>query len=166
MKDRDESEFQNELYEVSSTFGITYSISGEKMIEFIDPEIKFIQWYIQNDHELVAESVCTYIVGYLLFNHTPPKPAFQLFHLYYQVLESQYFHDLGFKRLFDPQTSIFEKDRIRQVLNEIDNTNKEEYPQLTLSKVSFNYNNIVGFARSFVLMLRTLDFTPKEKDEI
>ncbi len=165
LTDRPKESFLSEFYDVCSTFGITYSIEGSKMVEFIDPEIKYIQWYIQNNHPIVAEAVCSYIVGYLLFNHTPPKPAFQLFILYYRVIEASYFKALGFSELYIPESDTFDQDKIQQIVKDIYNTNKDEYPKLKLNG-TLSYNTKVEFARSFILLLRQADFSKKPNRDV
>ncbi len=162
LKDRDKASYLAEFYEVSSTFGITGTISGKKMNEFIDTEISYIQWYIQNGYKDVAMTVCSYVVGYLLFNYTVPKPAFQLFNLYYRIIECDYFQRLGFTELYNSADDRFEQNRIKSILKEIESSNRDEYPKLNFELDTLNFNNPVEFARSFVLFVRNIDFTKKK----
>ena len=61
-------DFSKEIYDVKSTFGVTQPSGLERIQEFINSEIKNMDWYYHNGHTDFAMAIPSYIVGYSLFN--------------------------------------------------------------------------------------------------
>ena len=152
-----------EMYKVVTTFGITTPVNHDKVVSFIDGELHNMDWYHENKHHKVALSIPGYIIGYCLFNYAIPKPDRELFHLYFQVVEASYFKSLGFTTdYYNCETTTFDKKAIRRAISAIVEKNKEKYPKLNPVFSTLKFDNLVGFAKSFLLMVRNLNMTKVE----
>lgn len=160
LNDRPKEEFFKEMYNVTSTFGITSPVNHDKVVSFIDGELHNMNWYKEHGHEAIAMSVSGYIIGYCLFNYAVPQPDKELFYLYYQVVEADYFKALGFTTdFYDTKNKQFNKKAIENAIERIADKFKPSYPNLYPKTASLNYNSLPDFAQSFLIMIRQLDMT-------
>jgi len=158
--ERPKADFFREMYRVKSTFGITTPVSHDRVVGFVDGELHNMDWYQENGYEAIALAVPNYIVGYCLFNYALPRPDRDLFHLYFQVVESQYFKDLGFPvDYYESDTGKFNRKAIRRALDYIADTNETHFPRLHPRPGQLAFDSLPDFARSFLLMVRNLDMT-------
>lgn len=163
LADRPQEDFFKEMYRVKSTFGITTPVNHDRVVSFIDGELNNMDWYKENKHPKIAISVPGYIVGYCLFNYAIPKPDRDLFHLYFQVIESGYFKQLGFtSNFYSIEEKKLNKKLIKRAIEQIVVDNKVKYPKLAPSYGTLNYDSLVNFAKSYLLMVRNLDMTKAE----
>jgi hypothetical protein len=162
LLERSKEELFKELYTASSTFGITSPSNHAQLVSFIDSELPNMDWYAENKHTMVALSIPGYIVGYSIFNYSFPKPDRELLHLYYWIAEPEYFTDLGFApQYYDRETNRFDKRAIKYALDQIEHDNRAKFPKLRIQTGSLKYNNLVDFAKSYLLMIKALDLTRK-----
>jgi hypothetical protein len=160
---RPKDDFFKEMYRVKSTFGITTPVNHDRVVSFIDGELNNMDWYKENKHMKVAISIPGYIVGYCLFNYAIPKPDRDLFHLYFQIIESGYFKNLGFTlEYYSSLENKFNKKLIKRAIDHIVEDNKAKYPKLNPAIGSLNYTSLADFAKSYLLMVRNLDMTKAE----
>ncbi len=160
---RPKEEYFKEMYRVKTTFGITSPVTHERVIGLIDEVLHHMDWYRDNEYEKVALAIPGYIVGNCLFNYAVPKPVKDLYTLYYQIFEPDYFHQLGFKTVFfDPQKKGFEKRKIKNRIKEIALQNKRMYPTMAPNLSKLNFNNLTDFAKSYLLMVKELDLVRVE----
>lgn len=158
--ERPKADFFREMYRVKSTFGITTPVSHDRVVGFVDGELHNMDWYQENGYETIALAVPNYIVGYSLFNYALPRPDRDLFHFYFQVVESQYFKDLGFPvDYYEPSTGKFNRKAIRKALDYIADANEAHFPRLHPRPNQLAFDNLPDFARSYLLMVRNLDMT-------
>ncbi len=155
---RPKEAYYKELYRVTKTFGITKPAAHDRVVSFIDGELHHMDWYWENGHETIAKAIPGYIVGYCLFQFAVPKPVRALFHLYYQVTEADYFRDLGFEYHF-VEGQQPNKRVIRKAIRRIIENNKIQYPRFNPELGNLDYTSILGFAKSFLLMIRNSDLT-------
>ena len=157
---RPKEDFFKEMYLTKSTFGVTKPVDHDRVVGFIDGELHHMDWY--NNHEYGALSIAVpgYVVGYCMFNFAIPLPDRALFHLYYQVVEADYFKHLGYTlNYYDLEKNTFNKSAIKRRIKEIVNEYKETYGKLKPDKNSLKFDSIPNFAKSFLLMVRNLDMT-------
>ena len=148
------------MYRVKSTFGITTPVNHDRVVSFIDGELNNMDWYKENRHIKVALSVPGYIVGYCLFNYAIPKPDKDLLHLYFQIIESEYFKSLGFTiEYYNPLENKFNKRNIKRSIEAIVEANKPKYTKLNPDLGSLKYTSLVDFAKSYLKMISNLDMT-------
>lgn len=160
LQKRSKSAIFKELYRVKNTFGITKPANHDRVVSFIDGELPHMNWYEENGYEHIALAIPGYIVGYCLFQFAVPKPVKELLHLYYQVTEANYFKDLSFQYNFVEDGQL-DKKEIKRAINRITEANDHQYPRFNPDTSDLSFDNLVKFARSFLLMIRNLDLTKK-----
>ncbi len=163
LLDRPKEEFFKEMYRVKATFGITDPINHDRIVDFIDNELGSMDWYQDNGHYKVAMAIPGYITGYCVFYFAVPRPDRDLFHLYYQITNPNYFKALGFSfNYFDTETKDFNKKAIRKAIEQIAYDNKVSFPKLNPDIGSISFKSPLDFAKTYLLMIRNLDMTRVE----
>ena len=164
--ERTKEEFFVELYSVSSTFGITSPVNHDRLKGFIDGEISKMDWYKDNKHDKVALAVPGYIVGFFLFNYAVPEPDKDFLHLFYQISEIEFFQKLGFEiNYYDPVNNTLSKKEIFAAVDFLTAKHETDYPKLNPNKEILQFNDLVSFAKSYLLMMKEFDLSkiaPKE----
>ncbi len=154
------ADFLKGMYQVKTSFGITKPVTHDKVVSFIDGELYQMDWYRSNGHHKVTMAIPGYIVGYCLFNYAVPKPDRDLFHLYYKIIYSDYFKQLGFTDGFvDLKKQTFKAKEIKRAIKEIVAENKENYPKLAPNLSGLSFDGQSKFAQSYLMMIRNLDVT-------
>ena len=155
LSKRPKAEFFEEMYGTTSTFGVTQVVDHERLAGFIDEIIKEHDWYVKNQHFDVALAMTGYIVGYSLFYWAIPRPDKELLHLYYQIIESDFFDELGYDSDYYDKEK-FNKYAIRKAINEIIKSNKKQFDILIADTTLLNYTTKHDFARSFLMMIHEM----------
>lgn len=164
LQSRKKEDFFKEMYEVKSTFGITPSTSFAQIVVIINTHLSQMDWYMEEGYDKVAMSIPQFIVGHCLFNGAVPMPIKDLFILFYRVTEYPLFDKLGFlPTLVSEQEEglLIDKKEIKEVLRDIKRNFSDEYPAFDPSISSIQVENLVIFAKSFLIMVRNLDLTKK-----
>ena len=157
---RPASEYYREMYQVTSTFGITNPTDHDRVRSFIDGELGNMDWYAENGYYDTAVAVPGYIVGYCLFNFAIPLPDRAFFHLYYQIMEPDYFSALDFDvNYFDPAKDKFNHKSIRRAIKQIVKKNRSRFPKLNPAISTLDFSSRVAFTKSYLTMVRNLDMT-------
>ena len=160
LLDRPREDFFKEMYLAKSTFGITKPVNHDRVVGFIDGELHNMDWYNEHGYHAIAIAVPGYIVGYCMFNFAVPRPDRELFHLYYQIVEADYFKSLGFTlNYFDTAKNTFNKKAIKKAISEITENNRDLYGKMNPDKSLLKFTSITNFAKSFLMMVRNLDLT-------
>lgn len=159
LQKRPKEAFFEEMYGTLSTFGVTQVIAHDRLKGFIDEVIKEHDWYVRNKHYDVALAMTGYIVGYSLFYWAVPRPDRELLHLYYQIIESDFFDSLGYDIDFYNDEK-FNKYAIRREINEIIKSNKKQFDILVVDSYLLDYSNKHDFARSFLMMIHEMEVEP------
>ena len=160
LLDRPKTDYFNEMYRGTSTFGITTPVNHDRVVDFIDGELNNMDWYNEQGYEKIALAVPGYIVGYCLFNYAIPLPDRALFHLYFQIMEPRYFASLGFSAIYrKPDGVNLNNKAIRKAIRSIANRYQEQYPQLQPDTGLLEYGSMANFAKSYLQMIRKLDMT-------
>lgn len=163
MLGRSKEDYFKELYLINSTFGVTSPVDHDRVASFIDGELGHMDWYFEQGHKEIALAIPGYVVGYCFFNFGLPKPIHAFFHLYYQIVESKYFKDLGFTlNYYDEMTKTFDKRVIIKSIRYIVSENENRFPKLNPDTRSLNFDNLVSFAKSYILMVRNLNMMRKD----
>ena len=160
LLDRSKDEYYKEMYRVISTFGITSPVNHDRIVTLINNDLYNMEWYQDNGHPEIALAIPGYIVGYCMFNYAIPKPARDLFHLYYKITESDFFKSLGFTTVFyDSETQKFDKRAIRKAIEHIVSNNREQYSKCQPNTSILKYGSLLEFTKSFLNMIKTIDMT-------
>lgn len=159
IHDRSEADFAKEMYQVTSTFGITQRVNHDRVVTFIDGELSKMDWYDEHGHTDVALAIPGYIAGYCMFYYAIPQPDRELFHLLFEVTEHQFFKDLGFSHDYVKDGKL-NASAIKRELNTIERDYKKRFPRFNPNPNKLNFDNMTKFVKSFVLMIRAVDVTP------
>ena len=154
-------DFCKEIYDVKSTFGITQPSGLQRVKEFIESEIKNMEWYYQNGHTEFALAIPSYIVGYSLFNYSIPTPMRDLFNLFYQIMEYSFFSDLGIKGQYRTEKGV-STSSIKKEIKSILSTHRDEYPNMKVDLRRLSFQDMCIFNRSFLEMIKNIDFQRKD----
>ncbi len=155
---RPKEEYFKEMYRTTSTFGITTAVNYSRVVSFIEGELGNLDWYYDNGYLKVARAVPGYIVGYCLFNYAVPEPCKAFFQLYYQIMEADYFDDLGFQT-YRTADGSFESKKIKKAIKKIAENYTLKFKGLTPDISLLNYETSTTFARSYLKMMEQLDVT-------
>ncbi|RMF28948.1 MAG: hypothetical protein D6765_05165, partial [Bacteroidetes bacterium] len=160
LLDRPQESLVSEMYRVKSTFGITAPVNHERVVHIIDGELGNMDWYVENKHWAIALAIPSYIAGYCLFNFAVPKPDREFFHLFFHIVENEFFKQLGFpQHFYDPQTGTLDERAIRAAVRQIGESNRKEFPKLEPKVHILSFDSIYAFSKSFMLMIKDLDMT-------
>lgn len=154
-------EFNREIYDVKSTFGVTQPSGLQRIQEFIDSEIKNMDWYYQNGHTEFALSIPSYIVGYSLFNYSMPAPMRDLFNLFYQIMEYSYFTDLGINGRYRTDKGV-NIGGIKKEIRSILSTHDDEYSNMKIDLRKISFVDMCEFNRTYLEMIKDIDFQRKD----
>jgi hypothetical protein len=150
--------FSKEIYEVSSTFGMSMPEGHQRLIEIVDAQMTDIDWYTKNKHYIYTKAICGYITGFSLYSFSLPKPSISLLQLYYHITENQYFSELGFNDVYCDAKGNFNKLLIINKINLIIKENKEKYGPITINLKMLEFSDMHTFCRSYLLMLSKMKY--------
>lgn len=159
--DRPKEVVFNELYRTRSTFGINIPTNHERIVSLIDGELPNMEWQLSQNHLELALAVPQYIVGNALFQNVPPKPDRELFHLFFQITEPEFFRDLGYPTYTNPN-GLPDKNRVIQAVRNIVEQNRREYTRLRPDFTRLDFSSMPLFAKSYLDMVKHLDLTKNE----
>ncbi|MFK7933400.1 MAG: hypothetical protein AB8G22_07810 [Saprospiraceae bacterium] len=155
LLERPQEEYFKEMYRGTSTFGITAPVNHDKVVSFIDGELHNMDWYNENGYNAVACAIPGYIIGFCLFNYAVPRPIWDLFLLYFQIIENEYFTNLGYSfNYLDQQNNSFDRKAIKRALGDLEDKHEDVYPRFKLSVNTLNFSSCANFAKSYLLMIR------------
>lgn len=158
LQERPTAKVRAELYRTISTFGMLGVTNHERLRDLIDGELENMVWYAENGYPEIALSVPGYIVGHALFNYSLPEPDKDLFMLYYQIMEPDYFRSLGFEIEYNREGKL-DKQSIREAIAYITQHWQKKYPRLAPDVSHLQFHSPVLFAGSYLRMLSSLDLT-------
>jgi hypothetical protein len=156
---RPKSEHIRELYNITSTFGITTSVAHERLLELIDEHYKNADWYEKNNFPAIAQAIYGYIVGFSFFSYALPKIDQQALALYYQVVEEPYFQALGFSSRYLNADGSVEKTEVEKRLLQISNDSKAKFPKAKFDTSILDCSDLTAFSRTFLQLLTKLDMS-------
>ncbi len=160
LQDHPQEEFFKEMYQVTSTFGITDPVGHDQVVNFIEGELPRMDWYQANGYQKVALAIPGYIVGFCMFIYAAPKPDIELFHLYFQIMEQDYFRRLGFTLdYYDPQQNKLNKRAIKKAIEQIADRHRNNFPRFDPNTNHIDFSNTCAFTRSFLAMFRNLNLS-------
>lgn len=151
-------ELEKSLYNVSYTFPEVLPSEPDEVLEFLKKEIRKIYWYESNEHKAVALAILEYIIGYTNFSFGIFPIMNELFIIFWQIMNREYFKELGIKE------TLFEKDKISyfflaQKISKINSSAANIFPKFYFNSKHLNLDNYFEFAKSFVHELINIDFT-------
>ncbi|HFA49257.1 MAG TPA: hypothetical protein ENJ95_09595 [Bacteroidetes bacterium] len=157
LLDRPKEKFFAEMYEVRATFGITAPIDHQKVGLIIEQELANMKWYQEQGHKTIALAIPGFIAGRCLFYFAVPKPDKELFHFLLEILEADYFRQLGF-HVYNNNGKLDQRG-IKRRIREIADRCETCHPNLSPNLKKLNFNSLPEFAESYCWMIKELDLT-------
>ncbi|MGB3228143.1 MAG: hypothetical protein WBB02_09245 [Saprospiraceae bacterium] len=156
IQEMSDADLRKELYEVISTFGITSPANQETIGQFIESEIKAINWYEENNHEEICIAICNYIAGYCLYSFAMPAVTRDLFHFYFEIVEANYFKSLGFENNYwHSNLKTLQIEAINTEIEGIFKIHSERFLKLPKA-VNFTETRPHVFLKSYLLFIKNL----------
>ncbi len=160
IKDISYTQFSKEIYIVKSTFGITQTSSLKEIQKYIQSEIKNMDWYFENEYLEYALAIPSYIVGYCFFVYGMPAPLRELFNLFYQITEFNYFENLNIKGRYVSKGKL-QSSTIKREVKVIISAYAENFPSMEMELKYVSFDNIYSFSKTYLLMIGNMNFNPK-----
>ncbi|MBK7340548.1 MAG: hypothetical protein IPQ10_01285 [Saprospiraceae bacterium] len=128
LKEIEPEKLRSEFYNVISTFSVVPPATETEIGGIIENEMKSFEWYKEQKHYFICEQICSYLVGFLLFQFAFASPAKDLLHLFYCISEEDFFKSLSIPVDFtdgDELRSARIKAAIKQILEDSNLTDKQ-----------------------------------------
>jgi len=151
-------EFNQNFYNANYTFNPTEKSSYEDIINFINESLTKIRWYKNNRYYHIIPTIYKYISFYTLYNYGLNPALREFFQLIVEIQNTDFFHDLDYKMLYNPQTDEFNK---KTIISRVDNTiehYKDRYKSLESFAQSLNFNSENELYNSFYIEIQNLNF--------
>jgi ATP-dependent exoDNAse (exonuclease V) beta subunit len=159
IKNRKQSDIKNELYDVISTFGVTTASTHNNLCQLIETELKNIDWYKTNNHDVIAQAIPDYIVGYCLFNYALPLPDMKLLQLYYKIKEPDFFYR-NKKSQYLKDGKLLSRN-IKKAIDKIISQYLSIYPNLKSNTSILDFSDLVNFSESYLNFIKSLDLNTR-----
>jgi hypothetical protein len=157
LLERSKDDFFKEMYRTRSTFGVNPPVGHNTIAALIDGELPNMEWPLNQNHVTLARAVPMYIAGFALFHYTPPKPTRELLYLFYQVLEPDFFRDLGFTQQLSLPDGKPNKSAILSEISTIRDRNKADYARIKIHTDRLSFASEVLFAKTYMQMIRDME---------
>lgn len=150
--ERSDEQINEELYDTIHTFGYTKPASHNDLINLIQTEISNATNYFAMKKPEQAIDIMSYIVSYGLFQFGYPQPDIDMLTLMLQILEQDYYNELGFEFNFI-ENDIPDKQAILKRIYDIQRNNVDLFPEFEPDTNTLRFDNIYIFCHSFLNML-------------
>lgn len=148
-----------DLYRVKSTFGIAGPAPHASVVDIFNRNIPNVKWYIENNYPDIALVIYEYLPTYCFFTYGMPKPDAQLFHLMMNIIEQDYFTELGLpEKYYDSAAGKFNEQAVKDRIDQIIKDGLEIYPELKFKTESLKFDTLLNFLRSFTTEMQNLNF--------
>ena len=162
IRNREAKSLSKELYQVFYTFNLTPKVTKHTIKEIIDNERQQLNWYIEQGHKEIAESIISYIFGYSLFNYTVPAPFKMLINIYYKCEFADYFKKLEQPSFVNPNGTP-EAKTIKNYIKQIRNSALWKEARINYSKrIKLDYDSKLSLGLSLIDLIYELDFDEYE----
>lgn len=154
LLDRPREEFFREMYRTRSTFGINQAVNHDRVVALIDGELPNMDWHLQQNHLALALAIPQYIAGYALFHYAPPKPDRDFLHLFFQIIQQDFFHQLGFRLDLLGPDGLPDRRAVQAALRALTERHQAKFPKLKPELNQLNFSSMPLFAKSYLEMVR------------
>ncbi|NND06655.1 MAG: hypothetical protein HKN87_09765 [Saprospiraceae bacterium] len=156
---RPSDKIESEMYRTTSTFSVVSTANHPKLRDIIQGEIHNMDWYFEKRHFSVALAIPGYIVGHALFSFGLPDLDKSLLLLYYQIVEHEYFRDLGFKYPYLSADGKLDQRSIMKAIAAIKDAHLDAHPFLVPNTKLLIFDHMVLFAKSYLIMISNLNLS-------
>ncbi len=162
VADRPKELVTQEFYGVKCTFGVSAAVNHDKVVPLIDSNISRIDWYLDKGMEQAAIAVADFIAGSLLFEFSLYRADKEFLNLLFNITQYDYFKKLGFTQVFLTAQGDLDKKTIVKTIKNIAESHKKDFPLLVPAVNTLDFSDVPNFAKSYLMLVRNLDFTKKE----
>jgi hypothetical protein len=160
LLNKPEEEIAKSFYNIKNTFGIVNPATFQQVADFVFTEAEKVKWYRDNNMPEIEIAAYEYIIGYCFFNFGMYEPCIELLHLVMQVLNPQFFKEMGFSQEFyNFKTGRLEKEAIEDEITRIMKTGRKRFPHLMFLVTNLKFNSRGDFCSSFLKEFDFLNFT-------
>lgn len=147
-----------DFYRTKLTFGIANPAAHQAVIDVFNSNLKNVKWFLENKYEDIAYIIYEYSAGYCLFTHGLAKPTVKLFQIIFNILEQDYFSDLGFEKLYSIEEKKFNESLIKKKVKTIIEEGKTQFPQLDFKTENLKFDSMSNFLRTYYTELQGLNY--------
>jgi len=159
MLDMPKEKFIGDLYRTKATFGVANPAPHQSVIDVYNNNINNVAWYVDNKYEDIAITIYEYIGTYCLFSYGMMKPNTRLFHLLVNIVNQQYFTDLGLKEVYyDIANKKLNDQLIKDTINGIIKDGQGLYPDLKFNLDSLKFDTLLNFLRTYLAEIQNLKY--------
>ncbi|HEY3251672.1 MAG TPA: hypothetical protein VGK25_11190 [Ignavibacteria bacterium] len=159
LLDMPKEKVAEDLYRTKSTFGIANPAPHQAVLDLFNNNINNIKWYIDNNHLDIATVIYEYLAAYCLFSYGLPRPDAKLFHLMMNIINQDYFHELGLTEIYyDAAAGKFNEPLTKEKINSIIKEGLELYPELKFNVENLKFDTLISFLRTFIAEMQQLNY--------
>lgn len=157
--DKPKEKITEDFYNVKSTFGIANPTMHQQVVDVFNSNTNNVKWYLDNNYEDLAVIIYEYIAGHALFSFGLPRPTTKLFDLIINILEQDYYNELGFpEQYYDKENKKFNEQLIKDKINEIIKSGLEQFPELKFGTENLKFDTMPNFLRTYFAEMQNLNF--------
>lgn len=157
LSEKTEEKFKKDLYHVRNTFGYKKPYSHQQVANFINDEYQSQIWYSENGYPEVVNAIFEYVAGYSLSTYGMYDTTEKLFHLAMEILNRDYFEELGYKRDYYNGESLNKKGIEKRIAEIIAEGNKKDNG-LAVSYADIKYDTINNFIGTYLKAISRLNY--------
>jgi len=152
-------EIMKGLYKTKSTFGITNPAPHQAVLDLFNNNINNIKWYVENNYHDIAITIYEYLASYCHFSYGLPKPDAKLFHLMMNIINQDYFIELGIaERYFNVPAGKFDEQLVKDKIDSIIKEEPDLYPGLKFNTANLKFELMTSFLKTFIAEMQQLNF--------
>ncbi len=159
LLDNPKEKVLEDLYNVKATFGIANPAPHTTVVDTFNRNVPNIKWYVENNYADIAIIIYEYLATYSLFTFGLPKPDAQLFALMINIINQDYYTELGFtEKYYDSANNKFNEQALKDKINEIIKNGLEQYPELKFKTENLKFDSLTNFLKTYVNEIQNLNF--------
>jgi hypothetical protein len=144
------------LFQSKSTFSVNAPTLYKNVADSLHKALDGSAWYKTNEYPLWANHIIEYGLAYCQYSFSLPKPLTDLYLLYMQINNPDYFTALGFKLTYN--NGGLNNEAITKRIMHIQNHWKEKHTKLDFKTEKLNFTNLTEFNFSFCNEIEFLNF--------
>lgn len=149
-----------DLYRTKSTFGIANPAPHQAVLDLFNNNINNIRWYVDNNHHDIAITIHEYLATYCLFSYGMPKADARLFHLMINIINQDYFNELGLtEKYYDYASSKFNEQLVKGYISSVISEALELYPELKFNTDNLKFDSLLNFLKTFIAEMQQLNYS-------
>ena len=159
LLDMPKEDVMKAFYKTRSTFGIANPAPHQAVLDLFNNNINNIKWYAENNYNDIAITIYEYLATFSLFSYGLPKPDAKLFHLMMNIINQEYFIELGVpEQYYDVPAGKFNEQLVKDKIDAIIKEGLELYPGLKFNTTNLKFESMVSFLKTFIAEMQQLNY--------